>query len=260
MIFAFEQEIARKLSKPMMMKWYQALFGRFFKASPDWDGSERRESFRARCDFELEIQGPGCRYFGRVVDAGPHGLRIRVRGPWIKRVLRRGQEVALVYVQPLFEAELDSVGGKICWVRRQGEQMFTMAVAFHDTLENLKRSWVRPVLARSFKMQSRRNLRKTLRARCNLPGCLFVDGHSEDVKVTDVSATGARVSSLRPLAAGSAVELTFENLHCRGLVRRCTQDYGVYRLGLAFQELPGQRQSLVKLVRRLTAMDKLLDS
>ena len=201
------------------MGWFEALFGAFVRRGKDWDGSERRVSLRTRCDFEVEIQAPGCRYLARVLDAGPQGLRMRVRGPWVPKVLRRSQPIRLCYVQPIYEAELDTVGAQIQWVKREGEQMFSLAVAFDDTLDNLKRSWVKPVLMKAFKMASKKNQRKTMRARCQLVGTMIYEGKKQDIKVTDLSTSGARVSSLQPMGVGGVLEVAFEDPH-RGAARR----------------------------------------
>ena len=216
------------------MGWFEELFGRILNRLPDWDGAERRQSFRVRCDFEIEMQAPGCSYLTRVLDAGPQGLRMRVRGPWVARVLKRGQIVNLRYVQPLYEAELDTVGASIRWVRREGEQMFSLAVSFADSVENLRKSWVKPTLKKYFRMESRRNLRQWLRARCNLVGKILVESRSSEVKIIDLSSSGARLSALEALPIGSALELQLQGLQLRCHVRRCQADYGVFRIGVAF--------------------------
>ena len=128
------------------MGWFESLFGNLFNKNPSWDGAERRQAFRVRCDFEVEVQAPDCSYLAVCLDAGPQGLKLHIRGPWVKKVLKRAQPIRLRYVQPLYEAELDTVGATIRWVRRQGTQMFTLAVGFEDTIDNLKRSWVKPIL------------------------------------------------------------------------------------------------------------------
>ena len=241
------------------MGWFESLFGSLLKKSPDWDGGERRQAFRVRCDFEIEIQGPGCSYLAACKDAGPHGLRLRVRGPWVKKVLKRGQPVALRFVQPLYEAELDTVGGAIRWVRREGEQMFTLAVGFHDSIDNLRRSWVKPILQKAFKADSRRNQRQYMRARCQLAGKATIEGQKVDIKVTDVSTSGARLSALQPLNVGTVFEVEFEKVVQRAIVRRCQPDYGVYRIGVSFSPDPAARAKLLTLVKRLVEMSKIMD-
>ena len=241
------------------MGWFQSLFGRLLKRIPEWGGEERRQSFRVRCDFEIEVQAPGCSYLARCLDAGPQGLKLRIRGPFVKKVLRRGQPIRLRYVEPLYEAELDTVGGTICWVRREGQQLFTMAVGFEDTMDNLKRSWVKPVLQKVFKAGSRRNQRRHMRAKCQLPGKILVEGKRQEIKVTDLSSSGARVSSLQPLEVGSAAEVEFESLVLRAIVRRCAPDYGVYRLGLAFSPNEENKKKLVRLVKRLVEVGRLVE-
>lgn len=241
------------------MGWFQSLFGNLLKRLPDWAGEERRQAFRVRCDFEIEVQAPGCSYLARCVDAGPQGLKLKVRGPFVKKVLRRGQPVRLRYVEPIYEAELDTVGGTICWVRREGEQIFTMAVGFEDTLDNMKRSWVKPILQKVFKAGSRRNQRRHMRAKCQLPGKVLIGGKKQDVKVTDLSTSGARVSSLHPLEVGAATEIEFEKLVLRALVRRCAPDYGVYRLGLAFAPDPETKKKLLRLVKRLVEVGRIVE-
>ena len=241
------------------MGWFQSLFGNLFKRIPDWGGEERRQAFRVRCDFELEVQAPGCSYFAQCIDAGPQGLKLRIRGPWVKKVLRRGQPIRLRYVEPMYEAELDTVGGSICWVRREGEQFFSMAVSFEDTLENMKKSWVKPILQKVFKAGSRRNQRRYMRAKCQLPGKALIGGKKQDVKITDLSTSGARMSALQPLEIGAATEVEFEQLVLRAIVRRCVTDYGVYRIGVAFNPDAETKKKLVRLVKKLVEVGRLMD-
>lgn len=240
------------------MGWFESLFGKFLPSN-SWDGAERRQSFRVRCDFEIEMRAPNCSYLARVVDAGPQGLRLKVRGPWVARVLKRSQKVELRYVQPLFEADLDTVGASIRWVRREGENMFSLAVGFSDTLENLRKSWVKPVLQKYFKSDSRKNQRKWMRARCNLPGRLQLQGQAQDVKVVDLSSTGARLSSIQACELGSLVELEFQGISVRAMVKRCQPDYGVYRLGLAFAPEKEARKKILTLLQKLVAVGRILD-
>lgn len=241
------------------MGWFQSLFGYLLKRNPDWGGEERRQAFRVRCDFEIEVQAPGCSYFAQCIDAGPQGLKLRIRGPWVKKVLRRGQPIRLRYVEPIFGAELDTVGGSICWVRREGEQLFSMAVSFEDTLENMKKSWVKPILQKVFKAGSRRNQRRYMRAKCQLPGRALIGGKKQEVKFTDLSTSGARLSALQPLEVGSATEVEFEQLSLRAIVRRCAADYGVYRIGVAFHPDAETKKKLVRLVKKLVEVGRLMD-
>ena len=242
------------------MGWFQSLFGNLLKRIPDWEGEERRQAFRVRCDFEIEVQAPGCSYFAQCLDAGPQGLKLRIRGPWVKKVLRRGQPIRLRYVEPMYEAELDTIGGSIRWVRREGEQLFTMAVGFEDTLENMKRSWVKPILQKVFKAGSRRNQRRYMRAKCQLPGKALIGGKKQDVKITDLSSSGARLSALQPLELGAATEVEFEQLVLRAIVRRCAADYGVYRIGVAYHPDAETKKKLVRLIRKLVEVGRLMDA
>jgi hypothetical protein len=244
----------------MEMGWFESLFASLLKKNPAWDGAERRQSFRVRCDFEVEIQAPGCSYLASCLDAGPQGLRMRVRGPFVKKVLRRAQPIRLRYVEPLYEAELDTVSAAIRWVRREGEQLFTMAVGFDDTIDNLKRSWVKPILQKVFKSGSRKNQRQYMRARCQLAGTAVIQGQRVDIKVTDVSTSGARLSALQPVDIGSVVEVEFEKVVQRAIVRRCQADYGVYRIGVSFSPDPTARAKVLTLVKRLVEMSKLMSS
>lgn len=241
------------------MGWFQQLFGPLFQRLDNWDGSERRKGFRARCDFDLEVQAPEVRYLAHVMDAGPQGLKMRVRGPFVRKVLKSGQPIRLRYVQPLYEAELDTVDASIRWVKREGEQLFTLAIQFEDSIDNLKKSWVKPVLQRVFKTQSRRNQRKWMRARCNLSATALVGGKVVDVKVNDLSTSGARIASLQPFHVGEATELHLEGMVLRAMVRRCQPEYGVHRVGLAFAPDPVYQGQLLTLVKKLVQVGKLLD-
>jgi hypothetical protein len=242
------------------MGWFEALFGSLIRKGDDWDGAERRNAFRARCNFDLEVQAPGVRYLAHVQDAGPQGLKMRVRGPYVSKVLKKGSPIRLRYVEPIYEAELDTVDASIRWVRREGEQLFTMAVAFEDSIENLKKSWVKPTLQKAFKTSSRRNQRKWMRAKCNLAATALHGDKVIDVKVNDLSTSGARIASLQPFAVGEATELHLEGMILRGIVRRVQAEFGVHRIGIAFAPDPVYRQQLLALVKKLVQVGKLLDT
>lgn len=237
------------------MGWLESLFQKWLRRRPEWQGQERREGLRVRCDFELEIQAPGARYMAQVVEAGPQGLRMRVRGPWNPKAIRPRQEVGLKFVEALYGCEVDTIGASIRWVRREGPHMFSLAIRFLEDVEVLKRSWVKPMLQRAFKKESRRNQREWMRARCQLPARLHHQG-VQDVKIHDLSTTGCRLACLQPIAVGSDLEVEFQNLKLRAVVRRCQPDYGVYRLGLVFAPNAQAKARLLELVKQMLAVDK----
>lgn len=141
------------------MGWLESLFQRWVRRQAIWEGQERRQGLRVRCEFQVELQAPGARYLAQVVEASPQGLRLRVRGPWNPKVVRLNQEVGLRFVEAMYGCEVDTVGASVRWVRREGPQMFSLAIHFLESVEILKRSWVKPMLQKAFKKESRRNQR-----------------------------------------------------------------------------------------------------
>ena len=236
----------------MIKKFLERLLG----GSPEWDGSDRRSTLRAKCDFELELAFPTARYLATALDAGPKGVRMRVRGPWNGRLLRVGQIVHLKYLATIFEAEIDTVQCKVSWAKKENNTLFYIAVSFDETLDNLKRSWVRPVLMKGLKKQVKQQ-RKQLRVRASVPAFLRVQDQEIEGKMRDLSMGGAQVESFKPIPLGTHVSLKFgpikphPEMVLKGMVRRCELYLGTYQIGIAFLILEGQRKQLLKFIKEV---------
>ena len=234
----------------MIQKFLERLLG----GSPEWDGSDRRITLRAKCNFELEVAMPTARYLGTALDAGPKGVRLRIRGPWNARLLRAGTRVTLKHIEPMFDAQLDTVQCKISWVKKEADNLFLLAVGFDDSLENLKMSWVKPVLMKGLKSQVKQQ-RKQLRVRANLTTMLRVDTQEIEGRLRDLSMGGAQIETFKSLPLGTQVTVKFgpvaphPEMVMKGTVRRCEQALGACQIGVAFFLLEGQKKQLLKFIK-----------
>lgn len=221
-----------------------------------WDGSERRQGFRARCDFEVEISAPNLSYMGKALDLGPQGMRFRVRGPYNPRVMRKGLEVNLKYLTPLFGAERDTVKAVVRWVKKEGDAQFQVAVFFTDEVENLKKSWLKVVLQKGLGMKAIRSRRQHLRVRCAFMGQVRYENKALEIKVINLSASGAELESLKPIPVPTHLMLYFQNLSMKATVRRCELEYGVYKVGVIFLEDKKTRKQALETVKKLVELEK----
>lgn len=234
----------------------KAFIERLFSGGIPWDGSDRRLGIRAKCNFDLGVSGDGFSLMGQAVNVGPRGIRLRIRGPWNSRKLRKGQLVQVKYLTPLFDAELDTVKAKIEWAKKEGVDLFSLALTFDDNVETLRRSWVKPILVKTLKSRAQQK-RKLLRARANLPASFTVDGKSYDGKVRDLSVGGAKLECFTGFREGTHIALILippkpaASMALKGLVRRCALVLGTYEMGLAFLLEERDKKPLFRLVKEL---------
>lgn len=229
---------------------------RLFNSSQEWDDSDRRLGYRAKCDIEVEVAGPGIRYLGRVLDIGPQGARVRIRGPWNARFAKKDQIVHLKYLTPLFDAELDTVQCKIAWAKREVSDIFSIGCKFDDAVENLRRAWIKPVLLKNIQVGGQQK-RKQLRVKTNLKSVLKIEDKMSEVSLRDLSTGGAKFESLLEYPEGSPLRLLIKSgnanadLEVPGVVKRCRKGGGVFQVGVAFTLEPSLKSKLVRLVKVL---------
>lgn len=226
-----------------------------------WDGADRRLSMRAKCDIEVEVACPGLRFLGRVTDAGPTGMRISIRGATSSRVVKKGAVLDIKHLNPGMGVDRDTVRCKIAWVKKIAENIFDVGVSLDEPVENLKRSWIKPLLVKSLEQKTQQK-RKHLRVRANIKSVLNVDGKHTDVNVRDLSVGGCKVESFQSLAGGTHVKVllkpgkTHEELLLPGMVRRSVKSLGAYDVGVAFLLDAKLKKQLLKLIKGILDLQK----
>ena len=220
---------------------------------PDWDGSDRRSSLRARCDFDLVVQGKNLEFHGRALDASPKGIRVRIRGHWNPRSVKHGVMVSMRCPQPPVECEVDTIQGRISWVKRLDKELFLLAISFEDTIDHLRRSWVKPVLMKGLHSKVRQQ-RGFVRVACNLPVQFAFHGEVHEGKLHDLSVQGGRLETLHIFSQGSHLELRLRAhelppLNIRSVVRRADVKLSTGFYGLNFLIEEPAKKVLLRYVR-----------
>jgi hypothetical protein len=226
------------------MDWFKRLFGQ------DWDGSDRRASLRAPCTFEMQVTGATCSFLARSKDIGPTGIRFEGRGAFPSS-LKKGLEVQLKNLEVSMDCERDTVQGKIVWVKRRNAGQFECAATFLEPPEVLKKTWVRPVLARSIRTSPQQK-RRYLRAKADWTVPANLGGQIFEVRLRDLSLHGARFESIRDLALHDQLTLRLKDMQLRSQVRRVQKVGGSYVVGVQFEPDAGQRKALIKLLKILS--------
>jgi hypothetical protein len=105
------------------------------------DPSERRQLVRVRCRIPIQIRLPQRTASGWVIDMGVQGVRLRLGEP-----LKVG---SIVPLRATLEHQTQQawVQCKLMWVRPSSDGKYFLAGArFHETRENLRRTWVHRLL------------------------------------------------------------------------------------------------------------------
>ena len=241
---------------------------RLLGGEPAWDGSERRVSLRAKCDFQLELTLPKAVYAAKVLDVGARGVRARIQAP-LTRVARRGLTVQARAFNLKFPCELDTIRGKIRWVKPEQEDAFVVAIAFDDELEALQRSWVKAVLLKNLIDATQK--RTQTRVKALVRTWIQVENHQFEGSLRDISTRGARLETVKtypvgteltlrigPARPGSSPELGLHGMTLKAIVRRVGPSPASHQMGLLFQLEDGQRAALLKWVRGAAAQQKAL--
>ncbi len=222
----------------------KAFVERLFTGSSAWDGSDQRMGYRAKCDIEVEVASPGLRFLGRVLDIGPQGARVRIRGPWNARAFKKDTVITLKYLTPLFDAELDTVQCKIAWAKREVADVFSIGCRFDDSVENLRRAWIKPVLLRSIPIGGQQK-RKQLRVKTSLKAVVKMEQKFSEVSLRDLSTGGAKFESLLDYPLGQPLRLLIKpgnlstDLEVPGTVKRCVKTGGIFQGRVGAPRWPG---------------------
>ncbi len=251
-----------------MKRIVERLLALFSKPTDSWEGSERRRGFRVRLPLELEVSGPNCAYLGKGLDLSAQGLRLRIRGPYRPELLKRGDFLSLKAVQPMFGVEQHTVQTQVCWTKLEASNQFVLALAFHDTVENLRKSWVKQLLARSLSQGPIRSQRVYLRVRCSKPtevlmlevpdGKLMPNPARFEAKITDLSVFGCKVQTIVPLAQGSVLEIKVDQQRVKASIVRCQKKPGGFEVGLKFLADSEVSKKMLRSIKALLALEKSL--
>lgn len=224
-----------------MLELLQKLLG---KPVPDWDGMERRKTLRARCSVEVQVSCGGVQLQARVTELGPHGLRIESRaqaGPKLK-------PGATVNIQAGPDGGAP-VSGKIVWIRAKSPSGFSLAVRL-DPRKPLDGTWAKPVLQEAVRSEPRQK-RRFIRVRADW----IVEGTYEEqqleMRVRDLSVTGARLECRAPLQVGRPLLLKMANMMVEAEVRQVSQRELNYLIGVRFQAHQPHAEQMLQLVRKL---------
>jgi hypothetical protein len=251
-----------------MKRLVERLLSIFSKPADDWAGSERRRGFRVRLPIELEVSGDSFSYLGKGLDLSPQGVRLRVRGPYKPELLKRGDFVKLKAVQVMYGVELHSVQTQVCWSKLEAPNVFVLALAFHESVENLRKSWVKTLLAKSLSQGPVRSKRVYLRVQCAKSTEVVLlsvpDGESMpkpdrfEVKLTDLSVLGCRMQTIVPISAGSILEVKIDQQRVKGSVVRCQKKPGSFELGIRFFADDEVAKKMLRSLKSLLGVEKSL--
>jgi hypothetical protein len=225
-----------------MLELLQKLLGK--PVPPDWDGTERRKTLRARCSVDVQLAAAGLDLAARVTEVGPTGLRIESRAGAPAR-LKPG---AAVSVQAPGHSG-SPVVGKIVWIRAKSPTGFSLAVRI-DTRKPLDSTWAKPVLQEAVRSEPRQK-RRFIRVRADWIVEGTYEGQELEMRVRDLSVTGARLESRDPLQVGRPVLLKMANMMVEAEVRQVSQRELNYLIGVRFQAHQPQAEQMLQLVRKL---------
>lgn len=228
------------------MDWLLKLLGK-----ENWDGSDRRESLRVRCNFEVQVTGTHCSFLAKAVDLGPTGLRVECRGAFPSS-LKKGGALQIKHLNCPMDCERETVKARVAWATPKNPGLFQCAALFDDEVENLKKSWVRSILARAIK-QSPKQKRKYLRVRCDWTVAAQINGKAAQVQLRDLSMQGARLELPAEISERDRIILDIKGLILPGSIRRVSKTGGTYMIGVDFQTNPGQSKKLLQIIKTLSS-------
>jgi hypothetical protein len=121
---------------------------------------------------------------------------------------------------------------------------------FLDGRAVLDRSWVKASLDELVRSEPRQK-RRYIRVRTDWVVQATAGGQEAELRVKDLSVTGARLESKEPYAVGETLQLQLDTMRVEAEVRRLTQHGLGYTLGVRFKSSDPQTQQLLNLVRKL---------
>lgn len=130
--------------------------------------SDRRELVRLRCDYPVLVKLGDTIFAARVTDISAQGLRIAV--PEIERPPRRDSVVLVSYRPGGVPTGRQRLRCRVIWTRRpRSRTTVELGLAYDDTHENLRFSWVQVLLQELGFDERRLYRRRALRVDLELP-------------------------------------------------------------------------------------------
>ncbi|MBT9588193.1 PilZ domain-containing protein [bacterium] len=230
------------------MDWLRRLLG-----SDTWDGSDRRQSLRVRCNFEVQASSTQCSFLAKTRDIGPTGIRIEGRGAFPSS-LKAGVLLQIKHLSAPMDCERETVKARVVWVVRKNAGLFQCAAAFDEDVETLRHSWVRSVLAKAIK-QAPKQKRKYLRVHCDWTIPAQLNGEALEVRLRDLSLHGARVEVLREICERDTLSLRIKEMKLQCEIRRISKAGGSHLVGVNFRPQAAQQKQLLQLIKTLKKSD-----
>ena len=230
------------------MDWLRKLLGK-----ESWDGSDRRQSLRVRCSFEVQVSSSKCSFLAKTRDIGPTGIRFEGRGAF-PDALKPGVALQIKHLSVPMNCERETIAAKVAWVKRKNAGLFQCAATFEDDINALRLSWVRPVLASAMK-QPPKQKRKHLRVRCDWTIPAVLNGEAAEVRLRDLSMHGARFEVVREISERDTLLLRMKDIPLACEIRRVSKIGGTHLVGVHFRPEPAQGKQLLALIKTLTNAD-----
>ncbi|MCA9793750.1 MAG: PilZ domain-containing protein [Candidatus Eremiobacteraeota bacterium] len=147
---------------------------------------ERRRRLRVRCYVKVDLGEVGR---GIVTDLSMEGVRIKLSQP-----LAEGDEVSIRY----HESGQGDVRCRTVWTKQEREQTVA-GLAYHDSGENMRRSWVKYVLeGLGFDESKTFQRRKHIRAEASIPARVLSEPRQKG-RVLNIGMGGALLETDTPL-------------------------------------------------------------
>lgn len=167
---------------------------------PQLSLAERRRKLRVRTYIRLDIERQSGRDQAVVTDLSLDGLRLRRSVP-----IGEGEKVEVFFPDGSEEKKTGSVRCRVVWVQQfgvPGRTTYEAGLAFEDSRENMRRSWVKYVLEQlGFDESKIFQKRKFVRAHGRIPARIF-QAPTEDFvpgQVLNLGVGGALLALPDPL-------------------------------------------------------------
>ena len=173
---------------------------------PQLSLAERRKKLRVRTYIRLEVATESGRVSAIVTDLSLDGMRMRCQ-----HLVTEGQRVEVFFPDSSDPEATGSVRCRIVWVQKLeqvGRASFEAGLAFEDSRDNMKRSWVRYVLEQlGFDESKTFQKRKFLRVKGKIPARIFTAGGGEPLagEVINLGVGGALLALDAPLERDSQI-------------------------------------------------------
>ncbi|MEW6279641.1 MAG: PilZ domain-containing protein [Candidatus Eremiobacterota bacterium] len=129
---------------------------------------DRRRLVRLRCDYTVLIKIADTVHSARITDISPQGLRLTV--PEVTQTLKKDTQVLLSYRPGGVPVGRQRLRCRVIWSRRtRTRPQCELGLAFDDSPENLRFSWVQVVLQELGFDEKRLYRRKAMRVPVDLP-------------------------------------------------------------------------------------------